>query len=75
MIQFILFLVVFFLIQHDSHSCDVPQVICSVICQQDGDQKGVIIKDQCFCANHRDMTKIPNWVPKRGKAIIPRSLE
>ena len=34
------------------------EIICQTVCRQDGDAGGVIIKNTCYCANPRDVSKI-----------------
>jgi hypothetical protein len=37
---------------------DKTKVICETVCVQDGDEKGVMIGPDCYCANKRDVKKI-----------------
>ena len=32
---------------------------CEVICEQDGDDAGVVINNSCYCANKRDIKRVP----------------
>jgi hypothetical protein len=75
MIQFMLFLVFFLLVDYEVNACDVPAIVCSVVCKQDGDDKGVMIADKCYCANVRDLSRINTYVPKSGQVIHPRKFE
>ena len=59
-----------------SYLCIIMLVVCSnfefackIICVQDGDEIGVAIDNECYCANKRDITKIITRVPKNGKTI------
>ena len=46
--------------------CAYLDVVCKVTCIQDGDDKGVLIDNQCYCANKRDLSKILIKVPSQG---------
>lgn len=48
----------------------IDQIVCSAICVQDGDELGVWVNSQCYCANKRDLSKIIPRVPKNGAAIL-----
>lgn len=57
----------------ETYPCDEKHIICSVVCVQDGDELGVMIKDKCYCANSRDVSKIITKVPKNGAVIISKN--
>lgn len=54
----------------DAYPCDEKHIICSVVCIQDGDEIGVMIKDKCYCANVRDTSKIIVKVPKQTQPVV-----
>lgn len=54
------------------YQCDEKHIICSVVCVQDGDEIGVMIKDKCYCSNSRDTSKIIVKVPKNGAAVVAK---
>lgn len=43
--------------------CNYKLIVCNTICQQDGDFLGLLINDECFCANPRDVSKMNVKVP------------
>lgn len=49
--------------------CAYLDIVCKTVCQQDGDELGVIINNSCYCANKRDVSKIIVRVPKNGGQI------
>lgn len=53
--------------------------VCDVLCKTDGDERGILISNSCYCANPRDISKFVTRVPRQGtgKAIIskPRRYE
>lgn len=38
---------------------DMFRLRCEVICEQDGDEKGFVVGGECFCANRRDIKRVP----------------
>lgn len=49
------------------------EITCDILCKTDGDERGIIISDKCYCANSRDMGKFVVRVPKQGtgRTIYP----
>ncbi len=37
---------------------DKNKIICETVCIQDGDEKGILVDGQCYCANKRDTSKV-----------------
>ena len=51
------------------------QIVCETLCYQDGDELGVIINKQCYCANRRDTSLIVQRVltkPQGNKTDYPQ---
>ena len=45
-------------------ACDNLKAVCHTVCLHDGDQMGIVLNQNCYCANARDVTKIVTTVPK-----------
>lgn len=45
---------------------DIMRIKCSVVCNQDGDEIGIVIEDKCYCGNSRDISKVIYRVPKNS---------
>lgn len=41
-----------------SEECNKKELVCKVVCQQDGDDLGIIVNDRCYCANFRNVDKV-----------------
>ncbi len=54
-------------------ACNEPLIVCQTVCLQDGDSKGLLIDNQCYCANPRDISKIIVRVPKANGSVYPKS--
>lgn len=69
MIQLILFLLFFFLVQYEVGACNEKNIICNTVCKHDDDEMGIVLNDKCYCANYRDLNKYTIKVPKNGRTI------
>lgn len=49
---------IFLLLFNASGCTDRLKIICESVCAQDGDEKGILIGQDCYCANKRDLKKI-----------------
>lgn len=38
---------------------DKKKIVCETVCLQDGDEIGFIYNGNCYCANKRDLSRIP----------------
>jgi hypothetical protein len=65
-----IFIILALLICVEVYPCDEKHIICSTVCVHEGDELGVMIKDKCYCANSRDVSKIITRVPKNGAVVI-----
>ena len=59
MIQLIIFCIFLCLAGYECSACEINKLACDIVCQQDGDQKGVIIDGKCGCRNQRDISAVP----------------
>jgi hypothetical protein len=57
------------LLSINSMACDELKIVCKTVCQQDGDELGLVIDNKCYCANQRDVSKLVTKVPKNGQVI------
>lgn len=72
MIQLIIIGIFVLLVAYDSKGCDELNIICNTVCKHEGDEKGVVIKGKCYCANYRDLDKIIVKVPKQGGLVAEK---
>lgn len=80
MIQLIIIGIFVLLVAYDSDAsnniiksnCDELNIICRTVCVHEGDEKGVIIDNKCYCANYKDLSKIIVRVPKNGGLVAEK---
>ena len=65
----IIIFALFYLVTVRVNACDKMNIVCNVVCMHDGDQRGVVISDKCYCANLRDVNQFFVRVPKSGGMV------
>ena len=66
--KYLIFALVY-LVNVRTYSCNEMSIICKTVCAQDGDDKGIVIDNKCYCANYRDLSKIIARVPLNGGLV------
>ncbi len=72
MIQLIIIGIFVLLVAYDSDACNELNIICKTTCKLDGDDKGIVIDNKCYCANYKDLNHIAIKVPKNGGLVAEK---